>query len=405
MEPPHLPAHPDCLRLLVGGEPAVHLGAAGLGGEQILFHPGMVGADKGVGRAQNLRGRAVVLHHHNGFCARELLLKVQQEFHIRPPPGVDGLVRIPHNEQVLVIPAQHLHQIILGLVYVLELVNHNIFQPLLPFPPDIGMLLEDVQGEHNQIIIVQAKALLLLVKIAVEDNILRRAGPVVLLLKSVQGHGHHILIVARLFQHFADFNHLPGVCVGHFPHGQSPLLIDSLEHGVNIRVVQHQKALGVLNSKAVLLENGHAEAVEGVDIARVIIAGQAADALAHLVGGLVGKGDAEDIAREDAQLVDQKGKAVGEGTGFAGTGARNHPDKALSGGDSLQLGRVKLIGIKRGHRRASFEKTGETLRPRLESAAAVKFRLSFKNLYSYWGQRRGGKIAAYMVFICCEYRL
>ncbi len=104
--------------------------------------------------------------------------------------------------------------------------------------------------------------------------------------------------------------------------------------------------------------------MEGVDIPRVIIAGQAADALAHLVGGLVGKGDAEDIAREDAQLVDQKGKAVGEGTGFAGTGARNHPDKALSGGDSLQLGRVKLIGIKRGHRRASFEKTGETLRPR-----------------------------------------
>ena len=56
---------------------------------------------------------------------------------------------------------------------------------------------------------------------------------------------------------------------------QAPLLIDDLQHGVDVRVVQHQKALGILHRVAVLLEHGDAEAVEGVDVARVVVAGQA----------------------------------------------------------------------------------------------------------------------------------
>ena len=93
---------------------------------------------------------------------------------------------------------------------------------------------------------------------------------------------------------------------------------------------------------AVLLEDGHAEAVEGVDIAGVVVAGQVVDALAHLIGGLVGKGDAQDVAGQNAQLIHQVGKPPGEGPGFARPGAGDDPDEALRGGDGLPLGPVQV---------------------------------------------------------------
>jgi hypothetical protein len=54
-----------------------------------------------------------------------------------------------------------------------------------------------------------------------------------------------------------------------------------------------------------------------------------AQALAHLAGGLVGEGDREHVARVHA-LVDEAGDAVGEHTGLAGAGARQHHERALA---------------------------------------------------------------------------
>ena len=68
---------------------------------------------------------------------------------------------------------------------------------------------------------------------------------------------------------------------------------------------------------AVLLEDRDTEAVEGIDIPGVVVPGELMDTLAHLIGGLVSKGNAEDVAWQDAQLVDQIGKPVGQSTGLA----------------------------------------------------------------------------------------
>ena len=80
---------------------------------------------------------------------------------------------------------------------------------------------------------------------------------------------------------------------------------------------------------AVLLQDGDTEAVECVDIARVIVAGQRVDTAAHLRRRLVGEGHAENVARQDAELLDEVGKAVRECARLARARARQHAHEAL----------------------------------------------------------------------------
>ena len=237
--------------------------------------------------------------------------------------------------------AEDLHELILEQVDVLELVDHDVFQPLLPLQADLCIFLKDVEGEFDEVVVVQAEALFFLVEIAVENDILHRRGRPVFLVEGLQGHIDQVQIVVRLFEELLDLDHVPGPGKGHVPEGQPPLLVDELEHIVDVRVVQNQEAPGILDRVAVLLEDGDAEAVEGVDIPRVVVAGEGVDALAHLVGRLVGEGHAENAAGEDAQVVDQVGEPVGEGPGLPGARPRDDPDEPLGGGDRLPLGGVE----------------------------------------------------------------
>ena len=239
------------------------------------------------------------------------------------------------------VPAQHLHELVLERVDVLELVDHDVLQPTLPLLPQIRPLLENMEGEFDEVVVVQPEALFLLVEIAVKDHVLRAQGVQVLLPKDLQGEVDHAFVVIRLLEELADLDHVPGLLKGHVPQGEAPLLVDDLEHGVDVGVVQDQEPLGIAHGAAVLLEDGDTEAVEGVDVAGVVVAGEGMDALAHLGGGLVGKGDAEDVSGQDTRLLHQKGKAVGQGAGLAGTGAGDAPEHSLRRGDRLPLGVVE----------------------------------------------------------------
>ena len=211
---------------------------------------------------------------------------------------------------------------------------------------------KDVEGEGEKVVVVQSEALLLLVEIAVEDDVLGALGLFVLFPQGVQGEGDEIQVVVGAVHQLFHLDHVPRRREGHVPQGEPTLVVDELEHGVDIAVVQHQKALGVLHGVAVLLENGYAEAVEGVDVAGVVVAGEGVDPLAHLQGGLVGEGDAENVPWENAHLLHQVGKAPGERPGLAGARAGHHPDKALGGRHRLALGVVE--GLQQLHARSSF---------------------------------------------------
>ena len=304
MERFDLPGDPVRFACLAVGQATQHRIPRGSGGNQFLFHPKPVFPNERVGRRQDFRSRAVVIHHQDGLGAGEMLVKFQQVFHISSPPGIDGLVRVAHHKQVLVVAAQHLHELVLDLVDVLKLVDHDIFQPLLPLELDVLVAMKDIQGELDEVIVVQAKALFLLVKVTVENDVPGACGVVILFLQCVQGQVDQAVVIVRLAKQLLHLDHIPrgGVC--HVPEGQAPFLVDNLEHSVDIRVVQHQKTLGILDRMTVLLEDGDTKAVKGIDVASVVITSELVDALTHLSCRLIGKGDAQNVPRQNAQLVD-----------------------------------------------------------------------------------------------------
>ncbi len=134
--------------------------------------------------------------------------------------------------------------------------------------------------------------------------------------------------------------HVPGHGKGHVPEGQPLLFINDLKHGVYVRVVQHKKASGILDGIAVFLQHGNAEAVESIDVTRIVVSGQIMDALAHFVGRFIGKGDAQNVARQNTQLVHQKGKTVRKSPGLAGACPCDDAHKTFRGAHGFPLGRI-----------------------------------------------------------------
>ena len=312
-------------------------------GDQVLLHADGVPGDQAVGDRKDRRGAAVILHHHDGLRAGKVLVKLQEIFHVGAAPGVDGLVRIPHDEKVPVPAAEHLHQPVLQGVDVLELIDHDVFEALLPLQPDLLVDLEDVKCEVDEVVVVEAEAFLLLVQIAVKQNVLHIHRVKVLLAEDVEGHGDHVAVILRLLDALADLEHVPRVFEGHVAQGEAALLVDLCEHGVDVGVVEDEEAVGVLYRVAVLLQHRHAEAVEGVDVAGVAVVDQRADALAHLVRGAVREGHAEDVVRRNADHVHQVREAVRKGAGLSGSCAGNDPERSFCSSDRFPLCVVQFL--------------------------------------------------------------
>ena len=325
---------------------APHRGAVNRAhGRQPLRHALAVLLDQRVRDSHHARRRPVVFQHHDGARAGEPLVEVQQVAHVSPAPGVDGLVGVAHHEQVLVVAGQHLHELVLQAVDVLELVHHDVLEPLLPFEQDVGVLLEQVQHEHDEVVVVQPEALLLLVEVAVEDDVARVRRVEVLLPQAFERHSQHVAVVSRALFQLHDLDHVARLRERHVPQGEPALLVDNLQHGIDVGVVQHEKALRVLQRVAVLLQHRHAEAVERVDVAGVVVARETPDAAAHLAGRLVRERGAQDVAGHDAQLVHQVGEAVRERPRLARAGPGDHAHVPLGSRDGLALRRVQARRI------------------------------------------------------------
>jgi len=194
-----------------------------------------------------------------------------------------------------------------------------------------------VQRELDEVVVVEPEALLFLVEIPVEEDVLDTLCRLVLGVEGFCGHVDHVAVVLGLGEELARLEHVSRPREGHVAQRELPLLVDDPEDGVYVRVVEHEKALGIAHCRRILLKHRYAEAMEGVDVAGVVVASEGMDALTHLVGGLVGEGDTEDVARHDAHLVDEVGKASGEGARLARPRPGDHANIALRGGDGLDL--------------------------------------------------------------------
>ena len=221
------------------------------------------------------------------------------------------------------VAAQDLHQLVLRRVDILKFIDHDVFQPLLPLEPDILMRAEDIEGELDQIVVVKREALLFLIEIAVENDILCACGLLIFFLQRVEGQGDHVLVILRPLLELQHLNHVARVGERHVAQRQPALVVDDLEHGVNIAVVEHQKALGIADGVAVLLQDGDAEA-------GILVAGQIVDALAHFISRLVGERHAKKIPRQDAKLRHKIGEPARQRPRLAGACARDDAHEPFS---------------------------------------------------------------------------
>ena len=117
------------------------------------------------------------------------------------------------------ICAQRLHKLVLQRVYILKLVYHYVFKPLLPFQAYFVRLGEYIQRELDKVVIIKAEAFLLLIKIAVEYYVLGGFRFVVFLFERIQVHGYNVQIILRAVDAFFNLYHVPRLGKRHIPKG------------------------------------------------------------------------------------------------------------------------------------------------------------------------------------------
>ena len=264
----------------------------------------------------------------------------------------DRIVRYHADDaDVAVAGGEHGDELVLGAVGVLELVDEDVLEALLVVQQHVGVLDEEPDRLGEQVVEVhgpglQQPRLVLAVHLgdaALED----RAGPV-----GVVGHRHE-LVLRR-----ADG--------GLHPPGREALGVDVLvaqhvadeAHGVGLVVDRERRREA--EGLAVASEDAHARRVER---RHPHLLGhrpdEGADAVLHLVGGLVGEGDGEDLERRDA-LLDEVGYAMGEHPRLARTGAGDHEQGAARVDDGLRLVRVEPGEevVRRAHHRPTHATDG-----------------------------------------------
>ena len=343
VEGPHVGSDPVGFQLGGCGVKVQRLAAVRAHGGEVLFQPVPVFGDQGIGRRENLGRRAVVLVQINGFGTGMTAGELQNKLHIRPPPGIDGLIRVAHHEEIPVIAAEDVRQCVLIFVDILKLIHHDVFEPLLPLFPDLPALLQNIQRKVDEIVNIQTVTLALLVEKLVQNPVPQSGGGGGQLQKMVHirvDEGFYIspaaLTPADIVDGLLHRNVLCGNAQG-FKHGG--------KHRLLVLLVHHKKAFGVLHHMAVLFQQAHAEAVEGGDPGQILIRQLASDPLFHFVGRFVGKGDAKDVGRGDAQCLHQIQIACRKGFGFAGACAGHHPDTAFGSGGGLPLLGIQPLQI------------------------------------------------------------
>ena len=243
-----------------------------------------------------------------------------------------ALVAVSNDGDVLVLCAQHHHDLVLGSVGVLVLVDQDVLEALLVAAQDVWVVAEQQHGVREQVIEIhrtclQQAELILLVDLGM------------LAIHGRRGGGQRVLREQQLVLPLADH-------VVHAARGE-PLRIEVevADHvtgePLGIGLVVDAEAAGIAERLRIGPQDADAGRVEGAD-PHVLRCRphQVADPLAHLAGGLVREGDGQDPLRMHPFTGDQVGDAVGEHPGLAGTGTCHHQQWTRRVHD-----RIQLIGV------------------------------------------------------------
>ena len=269
----------------------------------------LVVRDDGVGRRKHVAHAAVVLLQLHRGALGVVLLELQDVADVGATPAVNGLVVVAHHHDVAVLLGQKARDLVLRVVGVLVLVDHDVAEAQLIGLEHVGVVLQQQVRVQQQIVEVEGVGLLqafLKLLVHARGHLAHR---VVGLLGEVTG---HLQLVFRrgnaVHQGVYRETLRVDVQLGH------DLLIQAL---LVVGVVDGE-ALRESQTLGVGAQHAHAHAVEGGHPhAAAARADQALQAFAHLGGRLVGERDGQDLPWRHVQVLQDVRDAVREHARFA----------------------------------------------------------------------------------------
>ena len=305
-----------------------------VGPEVLLAVRPVVGDQPVCGRENGLR-RAVVLLELDHLGLGEVLLELEDVAVVGPAKAEDRLRIVTDHGQVAVRAGQQLQQPELRVVGVLVLVHQHPAEAVPVAGADLVEQLQHVHRPHQQVVEVHRVGVEhppLVHSVGLADHLLERPSPGLLLVglgvyQRVLGVGDAGADGPRRIALRVDLE----------------LDQAALQHPQRVGLVVDREALRVSEALGLDPQQPGAGRVEGHHPhPPVHPADQRADPLAHLLGGLVGEGDREDLVRPRPAGGQKPGDAVGQDPGLARARPGQHQQRALAVGDGLALGRVQL---------------------------------------------------------------
>ncbi len=222
---------------------------------------------------------------------------------------------------------------VLGVVGVLVLVDEDVAEPLLVVGEDVGERLEQLDGQHEDVVEVERGGLdeaLLVQPVDVRDLVVveARARP-----------GERLEIdelVLRRGDRSTDRAGWEALGV------EIEVANTQRDEPQRVRLVVDGERRPVAEAVRLPAQDPAARGVEGrhPHVLRHR-ADEGGDPLLHLPRRLVREGDREDRPWRDVEIADEVGDAVGEDPRLPGPGTGNDKDRALGGGDGFPLRRVE----------------------------------------------------------------
>ena len=142
----------SCLAEFVGGGENLDFVALSVLRPKIFFLLVGVVLDNGIGGVENIARRAVVLLETDGEGVLILLLKGENVLNGGASEAIDTLIVVAHHADVAVRRGKQLYEHILGVVRVLILVHHYVFEFMLIKGQHIGALLEKPHRPHDYVV-------------------------------------------------------------------------------------------------------------------------------------------------------------------------------------------------------------------------------------------------------------
>ena len=331
---------------------AVHPDRAALAllAPQALGDATAVVGDHGVGgREDRLRGAVVLLQLHHPRVG-EVVGELEDVRYVGSPETVYRLAVIAHNREVAVAGDVHplaprglgptpadeqLQEPVLGVIGVLVLVHQDVLEGLGVARAHLLEQLEQVDGAEQEVVEVHgihAQELALVHAIHLGHDLLElRANR----LRVVGGRKQFVLGRGDLA---VDGRRREAL-------GVDPDLFDTtLDHAACVGLVIDREARGVAQALGLGPQDARAGGMEGHQPhAARMGAEQPLHAPAHLLGGLVGERDRQDLMRVGLAGEDEEGNAMGQHARLARTGTREDQERPLAMGDRLALGLVEAI--------------------------------------------------------------